>query len=465
MGKCVKRIQLIGNPAIQTGMDKRSSFVPFFLALCPVLILMYMVMRFPLEAPFRDSWSLVPFLEKMYQGTLVPTDLLAQHAEHRPFFPRVILLSLARLTHWDLFYEAALNFVLAIGIFLNFLFRRSLQEIGRVRLPLWFIPVISAFLFSLVQYENFWVGWQLVLMLNIYAVTWGTIFLCTGKISWLRIGAAAVCGIVATFSHAIGLFFWLVGAGVILLTSELSMRQRGVFLATWMVIFCSIFICYFWGFERTVYPDIPVTKQVAIFSCPVEYGKFLLKYLSSGVSSFSLKGTYVFSLAGLVALPFLVGRWIRQRAFGIKPLLPSIVFCSYSIGAALLTGLNRAGWCSSMALSSRYTSLSLLFWISVCIMFYFTSLTGDRKGWIVSAIRITIIGVTAAVLISSVFGFFEWKAAVTLVKPLQSDMKRAAPADQYIMSANGGGWGTVQDIGFLRAHHLSVFRNQRVKID
>src|SRR5208282_4675420 len=75
------------------------------LALLPLAFLIWMVSRYAVSVPFGDQWELVPLLEKTYHETLTFHDLWAQHNEHRILFPKIIMLGLAHLTGWNIYYE------------------------------------------------------------------------------------------------------------------------------------------------------------------------------------------------------------------------------------------------------------------------------------------------------------------------------------------------------------------------
>src|SRR4030043_2004153 len=93
------------------------------LALIPLAYLIFFVVKYKAPFPIQDQWDLVPLLEKSYQGTLSFPDLWAQHNEHRAFFPRMIMIILARLSGWNISYELAMNILLAIGIFMSVVYQ------------------------------------------------------------------------------------------------------------------------------------------------------------------------------------------------------------------------------------------------------------------------------------------------------------------------------------------------------
>ena len=108
---------------------------PFFarhiwkiLALVPFAFLLFVVLTCAVMVPYWDQWDMVPLLEKTCHGELTFHDLWAQHNEHRIFFPKIIMLSLARLTGWSIGCELFTILLLAIGIFLLFLRQMRMTE-------------------------------------------------------------------------------------------------------------------------------------------------------------------------------------------------------------------------------------------------------------------------------------------------------------------------------------------------
>jgi len=51
--------------------------------------------------PSQNEWKMIPLIEKMYNGTLSFSDLLAQHNENRILFPRVVMLSIGSITRYN----------------------------------------------------------------------------------------------------------------------------------------------------------------------------------------------------------------------------------------------------------------------------------------------------------------------------------------------------------------------------
>src|SRR5271165_7446929 len=69
----------------------------------PALSILLLISIYGVNIPAGDQWDEVPLLlEKMHEGTLSLRHFFAQHNEHRIFFPRLIMFTLALLTHWNI---------------------------------------------------------------------------------------------------------------------------------------------------------------------------------------------------------------------------------------------------------------------------------------------------------------------------------------------------------------------------
>src|SRR5690606_33366873 len=143
-----------------------------------------------------------------YAGRLHISDLGVQHNEHRPFFPRLVMIALAWATHWDVRAEwitsvvcAVLTLVVAFALCL----RTRPENAPR---PWWTLPLLCWFIFSWVQMENWVWGWQLAVFMNVLAVASGVFILAPQPHSTARFAGGVLMGIVATLSFANGLVYW-----------------------------------------------------------------------------------------------------------------------------------------------------------------------------------------------------------------------------------------------------------------
>jgi hypothetical protein len=171
-----------------------------------------------LNIPFLDQWAFVHLLSRQQQHTLTLADLLAQHNEHRPFFPRLIWLALSGPTRYNVNAQLWVNALLALGTFVFFV-RRAVRAWARLDLEIHLltVPLMSLLVFNLGQRESWLQGFQTVMFLGTACAVMGLLLLSDDS-GWGRYFVALVLGVIATFSVAHGLLFW--PAGLLLLTAS-----------------------------------------------------------------------------------------------------------------------------------------------------------------------------------------------------------------------------------------------------
>jgi len=340
------------------------------LSIIPMALLIYVVAQYAVDVPFLDQWELVPLLDKMYHGELTFHDLWAQQNEHRIFFPRIIMLVLARLTHWNINYELALNIIFALGIFAIFVYQIKItgRKLAVACLP-WAIPAVSLVVFSVSQYQNWLWGWQLLMFLNVLAVVGGIVLLANEPFRWWKFAAATLLGVVATYSFANGALFWPIGL-MILFLLKTGARQKGRAAAIWILIGTLTLGGFFYQYQE---PD--KHSLLGLFlGMPVEYAAYVFKYIG-GICAphvggdISLKGTFAF-VFGLAAT--ITGSWVawalcRRKIADPGTLLPYFSLCLYSVGSALVTGIGRLDLGSNQALASRYCTMTTPLWVSLIV--------------------------------------------------------------------------------------------------
>jgi hypothetical protein len=333
-----------------------------------------------------DQWELVPLLEKTYHGDLTFHDLWAQHNEHRIIFPQLIMLLLARLTHWNIHYELAVNITFALGIFAVFAYQVKItgRRRGVARLP-GAIPAISLIVFSISQFENWLWGWQLQMFLNLLAVAGGIVLLANDPFRWWKFAAAALLGIVATYSFANGALFWPIGLLLLLIVKTGAGKRRAA-TAGWILIGALTLGTYFHHYQKPEYhPSLNL-----IFKTPVEYAVFVFKYLGTiytqilggNVRDVSADSdlAFVFGLAGTVATGWAGWTLLRRKIADPGTLFPYFGLILYSVGSALVTGVGRLGFGTNQALASRYSTMATPLWVSLIVFLILLVKGGGNVG-------------------------------------------------------------------------------------
>ena len=435
------------------------------LAACPFLYLVALLCRYHLDAPYMDQWEFVLLLEKSYETGVTLGDLWAQHNEHRHIFPRLIMLALARLSHWDIRWELAANLALGVGLFAALI--GQLRATARrlvVRGTLWLVPLVSLIVFSLSQWQNWFLGWQLVEFLNVLAVVAGFILVAHPGRGWVRLVAAMAMGIVATYSFGSGLAFWPVGfVGLMLVDLGAGGGSAGPAVShsrarwgVWLAASCLVVASYAYGYEP---PDYHPPMRLA-FAHPLEYATYILTYIGGPVVAYNGAGAPIAGAAGLVLLGALTGLLVRWHAVPLAALAPYLCMGLYAAAAAAVTGLGRVGFSADQALSSRYVTMAQLLWVSNVVLAYLLAsrLRLDARGTMTRwgfAAAMVLLGLLVAV--NSVYGTLKWTERYAYRFPARAEL--LAGNDPELLRRLHPNVEIVKErCEVLRNHGLSVFR-------
>ncbi len=351
----------------------------------PVLFLLFnaiIVWILGVNIPFFDQWAFIPLLGKLFSGVenIVFADLIAQHNEHRLLFPRIIFLTLAYFTHWNIKAELWVNIFLmaCIAFFMLQKIKKDfLEEDGNQNFNFFVIFSISLLFFSFGQNENIVWGWQIQIFLNILFVVLGIHFLTQPQSNMWHFSWAILCGLVAVFSFANGLLYFLIGFLAIFLQKKSSFSQKITYLSVWLLVTIFVFLVYFQGYQRPLHHPTPmlsiqyvVSYMAYIFTflgCPI----FESDAIASMISGMVGVGIYIF---GIVQLFFLEKRNTKPFLSEFTPYYFYIFLSFYAIGSALISGLGRVGneMGLAQASASRYVTICNLFWVCNFVFIFLT---------------------------------------------------------------------------------------------
>jgi len=351
------------------------------LSALPALFLASLIIRYKVDIPVLDQWELVPRLEKFYNGKLTFADLWGQHNEHRPLFPLLIMLVLARLTHWNTNCELAVIFVMAVGIFLLLIYQMRLSRIFGPGTVNWLIPAISLLVFSPCQMENWLWGWQIQLVLNVFAVTAGIVLLAHPSWNWRRYTAAILLGIIAMYSFANGVLYWVVGLFVVWTMLRKDRPALKTAVPIWILTGGATIASYVYRFKRFEgYGPLTLPLQY-----PVEYLKYVSAFLGATCTGLVDTNPVIAGLipgergilpvcavgaAGVILWVTSVVLLLRWRIADFNTLLPYVALSMYALGSGMIAGLARLAFGVNQALSMRYVVFSTLFWVSLLAFLY-----------------------------------------------------------------------------------------------
>ena len=353
------------NRAHHTNDQPRRSFqqrrILAALAALPFLYLVAVMIRYHLDFPYLDQWEFVPLLEKSYAAHVTLGDLWAQHNEHRLIFPRFIMLVLAHASRWNIAWELAVNVVLGAGIFVSLvcLLKQTEKALASARLD-WLVPLASLLVFSMSQWENWMLGWQLQELLNALAVVAGLILVSNPALRSGGFVAALALGVVAMYSFANGLLYWPIGLLALFLVLPAKSKATSQRLAVWIAAGGLTGASYLYDYHPPAYHP----SMWFLFQQPIEFLLYVLKYLGAPLVNWSGPGAALAGLFGLCLCAALVARIRRVRPYRFSLTVPYLALALYGVASAVITAIGRTGFGSDQAMSPRYVTFANLLWFS-----------------------------------------------------------------------------------------------------
>lgn len=322
--------------------------------------------------PFGDHWIWLARLNQ--EGAW--TALTAQYNEHRLTVPGILYLLDHRLfgSANRLLIGASIFFQLGCAFFLITPVLRRPEIPRSVKLVFSGLVMILAFWF--IQGENFYYPFSLCMAssnLGILAALYCMGFLAedSGSSVWrarLLVACVVVAALWAEFSYGHGLLIWpllaLLG-WIVGLPRRWSLLILGLFVAAWGL--------YFIGYRTPAGHASPIEA----LKHPVRVAHYLLLMMGLpffGADKADLRVSmnvfsYAVSSLGILTGLFCCLRFAFRR--GGDRSHATVFYTSVmalSLGAALITALNRSMFPTGQALSGRYSAVPLLFWISLAAL-------------------------------------------------------------------------------------------------
>ena len=436
------------------------------LTLLPFLCLIFLVYTYRVDVPAWDQWNLVPLMDKFYQGTLTFQDLWSQHGEHRIFFPRIVMLLLARFSGWNTTYELAFSILLAMVIFFVLVYQiRITERLLQIRLN-WLIPVLSIMVFSLNQVQNWLWGFQLTEFMSVLAVLAGFILLQAPD-DWVKYSAAILLGVIASYSFGNGLLYWFIGLFILLVLTFDNRRLMISRVAIWVVAAGLTILWYTYDYHT---PNL----SLLAFEKPLEFIEYVLVFLGMPVTITSFDcavgglnceqvtfAAIVASLSGLISFGYVT--WSLRRRVERKTLTPYMAMTLYAILSALEIGFARISFFRTQAMSSRYVTISSFFWIALIVLLLVwaqtTEMSNNRRRRAGYGLVILMVGL---VTLNSIQWSKSFPMHYEYYAPLRTGL--SSPKNDDVLHvlypwAPSLDWMKTQR-EVLEKYHLSVFRGQ-----
>ncbi len=337
--------------------------------LLPGAIMLGLIAHYGVNVPFWDEWSLISFFQKAHDHALTFRDFLIQNNEHRIVFSKLIFLTLYRFGLWTP--RAAMFSSLFLVVFtcvgLQWLLWQTLRGSASRTLINGSFFLTGLLLFSPCQFENWLWGYQLPCFLLNFTLIGGVVVMCLRLPLAVQFLLAATCAIIATFSAGNGMLLWPLLWSINFLRPKNKTRlEFFIWSGAWLLLAVCAVGFYFYDYRKpTWHPPLAASHKF------FDYVSYLLTFLGSALgrhgdtaslASVIAVGAILVAIFAL-SLIALGRRWnhdmLRARA------APWIAIAGFALLSACMACITRIGFGPTQALSSRYTTFSLLFPISL----------------------------------------------------------------------------------------------------
>jgi hypothetical protein len=330
-------------------------WLAILLILSPAVLEAVYIKFFGVNVVSWDQWDFVPYIDKLYSHHLTVSDLFSQHNEHRLFFPRIAMLSLAYISNYNNLYEMYFSWVMALLILaIVFLMYKSSFR-ASTKMLMAFIPV-SFLAFDLKQFGNILWGFQVQVYLSVIGFVF-SIYMLDRSSKLDRNFWLASCGsILASYSFANGLAAWPAGLFFILLSGK-GKRMAAV----WSLIGMLVSGLYFYGWVKpAASPSVSF-----IFENPV---KAILYFAGNIGSPLGI----IIPVAVAIGIIFLIILFLELIILAKSGLLKEnakwLALILFSITSSSAMAIFRGGYGLQQALVTRYVTITILAIIGVYIL-------------------------------------------------------------------------------------------------
>lgn len=438
--------------------SQRRNVVIGAVTLMPVAVLLYTVARYTIDAPFLDEWTLVPLVEKSYEGGLTFGDFWGQHNEHRLLFPKLLTLFLIRASDWRTSCLQGVTLLFAVGIILLVLiWLRGISRRQGVGFPYWAAPLLALLVFSMDQWENWFMGMQSLEYMNVLAVLGGFVVLARRSRGWPTLFWGALLGVVASYSRANGLGYWPIAGVLVWVTGEPGRRRKGE-LAVWCVVAAGVVASYLYSYHTPGGHASPISGLRA----PGAVLAYVAIALGGPVANWHAWSAGVLGLCALAAVGSLTWVLVRREGIAIRGMSPILAGAAYAVFSASITAVGRAAFKGvDQGMSSRYlTNLNLVWYAVVCLSGLYVAMTWQR--WsvrgrvVVMAVGIVFAGLLCA---NSAYGMSKWTERYRWRLPAVEELRTGNNADTLQRLFPGNPDIVLEYREVLKRRHLSVFRD------
>lgn len=315
----------------------------------PLGILIAVMYYYAVDIPSGDEWALVPYIKKLYDGTLTLADVFAQHNEHRIFWAKIIMLLNAFYFGWNMYLELAVNVIFAIGS--SVVIYSEIEKLPLTGAKRGLLYFMSAFLiFSITQQHNFLWGFQMQIFMSV--------FFCLASIKLIasgRVYLALIPALFATYSFANGMLIW--PAGIILLWLK-DKKPVNTSIIIWLMSGMAGILLYFWNYNYGTWQASVLDRVIFFVTHPHVPVILFATYLGAPLANYRQSIALGMGLWGIMLQAWCLVRLAKAGRVNIFWLGVDV----YVLLTAAVTVYGRSQTIST-AMALRYISISMLFWI------------------------------------------------------------------------------------------------------
>jgi hypothetical protein len=402
------------------------------------------------------GWSAIPYWDQWDELILNAKQILSssvynQHNEHRLLFPRLIFAV-------DTFYFGEANrftffcnLILPSGLagLIIFVAHRHISQ--SITDSTWIAGIIVTFVFSAMQSENFLWGFQVQFFGVELAVVGAIACLVLGNRGWPSLVFSIILEAIALYTLASGVVA-VVLAIPLAVWANRSRFQTVVLIAAAVVLVAS----YLHGYEAPSgqsYFVAALTQRLIPYTAAElgnPFGQIFRKFHSAHFIGWDVG----FGLFGLVIFIAVTLFYLRRRREVANAQLFFIGTAAFAVGVTFLTAVARAKLGLEQALSSRYASPMLLFWLSMAMVGVIES--RGRRNWRLVAMVLSLPCLLGFALVQSSFV----KAGLAWVLP-RREAVTALLSDvndhDALMFVYPDAAGLREKAAKLKALHLAIF--------
>lgn len=325
-------------------------------------LLIYVFNNVP-NIPTADEWDLSYFVERFYENKLTISDLMIPHNECRMPYPHIINLCILFMTRWHSFTLISFNLILLL-VFYFTLRGYTYKAINPQKTQVFGVGFILVFLviYSLKQYENIVLSFDLNYYLSVISAFWSLISL--RKITWKNIIISMIWAHIATYSYASGITVWPLIICLVWLLGNDSLQNKILYTLTVSVVFALNLVLYFNDYHPA--SSTVITKSTN----PVELVPYALAFLSNNFTT-SSKTAIILTLVQFVSIGLSMLVLLKNDKVKFFNAVPIYAYGFWAVIVGFMVAHGRASLGITQALSPRYCTLSfpftILFVISLII--------------------------------------------------------------------------------------------------